>query len=155
LAAAALQVQLERLTAQFQQVTDDMKRKFVVDGEPLFDESNVGSSPLSSSGGGSFRRQFGFLVPERPVLSSSGWYQPQPGGAAVPLRGGVLRQRSAAAATLKPGNGKSAACERPAESFERPRSPDVGGVLHGQQKLARVLSVGRSCTSTSADRSAR
>ena len=66
------QVQLEKLTAAFQNVTEDLKRRFVVNGEPLIDESAiVGNSPMSSSGG-SFRRTLGFAVPRQPAMSSSG-----------------------------------------------------------------------------------
>jgi hypothetical protein len=63
------QLQLEKLTASFQYVTEDLRRQFMVDGEPLLHESSIGSSPILSS---SFRRTTGFSVPEKPSLSSSG-----------------------------------------------------------------------------------
>ena len=37
------QVQLENLTSSFQSVTEDLKKRFAVNGEPLIDESVVGS----------------------------------------------------------------------------------------------------------------
>ena len=58
-----LQLQLEKLTAAFQCVTEDLRRQFMVDGEPLLHENSIGSSPVLSS---SFRRQIGFSAPERP-----------------------------------------------------------------------------------------
>lgn len=66
------QVQLSKLTAAFQTVTEDMKRRFVVDGEPQINEFDVvGCSPMSE-GAGSFRRNVGFLVPPSRTMSSSG-----------------------------------------------------------------------------------
>jgi hypothetical protein len=63
-------VQLEKLTASFQCVTEDLRRRFMVDGEPLLHENSIGSSPVLSN---SFRRISGFNVPERPLqLSTSG-----------------------------------------------------------------------------------
>ena len=58
-----MQLQLEKLTAAFQCVTEDLRRQFMVDGEPLLHENSIGSSPVLSS---SFRRQIGFSAPERP-----------------------------------------------------------------------------------------
>lgn len=58
-----VQLQLEKLTAAFQCVTEDLRRQFMVDGEPLLHEDSIGSSPVLSS---SFRRQIGFSAPERP-----------------------------------------------------------------------------------------
>lgn len=57
-------VQLENLTQSFQTVTEDLKRRFAVNGEPLSDEHVVGSfsrgsSPLIT---GSFPRQMGFSL---------------------------------------------------------------------------------------------
>ena len=45
-------VQLEKLTESFRTVTDDLRRRFAVGGEPLFDAEGLGTPP--SSGGGSF-----------------------------------------------------------------------------------------------------
>ena len=39
------QIQLAKLTASFQNVTADLRRRFVVDGEPLLDEHSLGASP--------------------------------------------------------------------------------------------------------------
>ncbi|EIE18178.1 hypothetical protein COCSUDRAFT_49381 [Coccomyxa subellipsoidea C-169] len=54
------QLQLEKLTASFQCVTEDLRRQFMVDGEPLLHENSIGSSPILSS---SFRRTTGFNIP--------------------------------------------------------------------------------------------
>jgi hypothetical protein len=60
----------------FQTVTEDLKRRFAVNGEPLIDETVVGSlsrgaSPHWSSG--SFKRQTGFQLPAGALqLSTSG-----------------------------------------------------------------------------------
>ena len=54
-------VQLEKLTESFRTVTDDLRRRFAVGGEPLFDAEGLGTPP--SSGGGSFgngNSAFGF-----------------------------------------------------------------------------------------------
>ena len=56
-------IQLENLTQSFQTVTEDLKRRFAVNGEPLIDEHVVGSfsrgsSPLVSS----FPRTTGFAI---------------------------------------------------------------------------------------------
>lgn len=53
-------VQLEKLTESFRTVTDDLRRRFAVGGEPLFDAEGLGTPP--SSGGGSFGNgnAFGF-----------------------------------------------------------------------------------------------
>lgn len=64
-----LQLQLEKLTASFQCVTEDLRRQFMVDGEPLLHENSIGSSPILAS---SFRRTTGFNIPDRNQLSSSG-----------------------------------------------------------------------------------
>ena len=60
------QLQLEKLTASFQCVTEDLRRQFMVDGEPLLHENSIGSSPILSS---SFRRTTGFNIP---TMSTSG-----------------------------------------------------------------------------------
>lgn len=79
--ARGVQVQLEKLTEAFQTVTEDLKRRFAVNGESLVDESNViGSSPMSAgnspfrsiSGSGAFDSQRGFSMLQRPSLASSG-----------------------------------------------------------------------------------
>ncbi|KAA6424132.1 MAG: uridine-cytidine kinase C-like [Trebouxia sp. A1-2] len=49
------QVQLEQLTASFQNVTDDMRQRFVVDGQTVLDESIIGTSPIGSFRSGSLR----------------------------------------------------------------------------------------------------
>ena len=78
------QVQLEKLTETFQTVTEDLKRRFAVNGESLVDETNIsGSSPMSAGnspfrhgsngGSGGFAVQRGFALPQqRPTLASSG-----------------------------------------------------------------------------------
>ena len=64
------QVQLSKLTASFQSVSEDLRRRFVVDGEPLLDPDSIGSSPVFAS---SLRRTTGFAVTQRPVtMASSG-----------------------------------------------------------------------------------
>ena len=81
------QVQLEKLTEQFQTVTEDMRRRFAVDGEPMVNAGHVSaSSPLAmaasplrtaSAGGAGFFRQTGFTPPQqsRPGVASSGvWF---------------------------------------------------------------------------------
>ncbi|KAK9917284.1 hypothetical protein WJX75_002761 [Coccomyxa subellipsoidea] len=62
------QLQLEKLTASFQYVTEDLRRRFMVDGEPLLHENSIGSSPILSS---SFRRTTGFSIPDRVAMSTS------------------------------------------------------------------------------------
>ena len=85
-AAVGAQVQLEKLTETFQTVTEDLKRRFAVNGESLVDEANIsGSSPMSAGNspfrhgsvsggsGGGFASQRGFALPhQRPTLASSG-----------------------------------------------------------------------------------
>lgn len=66
-------MQLEKLTASFQCVTEDLRRQFMVDGEPLLHENSIGSSPILAS---SFRRTTGFNIPDRNQLSSSGQKTP-------------------------------------------------------------------------------
>lgn len=65
------QVQLEKLTASFQNVSEDLRRRFVVDGEPLLDSDSIGSSPVLAS---SLRRTTGFAVttPRAASMASSG-----------------------------------------------------------------------------------
>lgn len=53
-----LQVQLEQLTASFQNVTEDMRQRFVVDGQTMLDESIIGTSPIGSLRSGSLRTSF-------------------------------------------------------------------------------------------------
>ncbi|KAK9845894.1 hypothetical protein WJX81_005399 [Elliptochloris bilobata] len=62
------QVQLEKLTSSFQSVSEDLRRRFVVDGEPLLDPDSIGSSPVLAS---SLRRTTGFAVVPRPVTMAS------------------------------------------------------------------------------------
>lgn len=100
-------VQLEQLTESFRTVTDGLRKRFAVGGEPLFDEDGVGTPPSSAGGslvGGSllastpaFTRTTGFAVrgrgrggagaiapsSERPTLASS-----------APVRGGLLADGS-------------------------------------------------------------
>ena len=65
-----LQLQLDNLVTDFQKVTEDLKRRFVVNGEPLIEEGMVvGGSPMGS---GSFKRMTGFTLPQRPTMASSG-----------------------------------------------------------------------------------
>lgn len=47
---STLQVQLENLTSSFQSVTEDLKKRFAVNGEPLIDESVVGSFQVRARG---------------------------------------------------------------------------------------------------------
>ena len=75
------QVQLEKLTEQFQVVTEDMRRRFAVDGEPMVNAGHVSASsplataasPLRTASAGFFR-QTGFAPSEqgRPGVASSG-----------------------------------------------------------------------------------
>ena len=78
-----MQLQLEKLTAAFQCVTEDLRRQFMVDGEPLLHEDSIGSSPVLAS---SFRRQIGFSAPERPPLTFS------PGTCRACLQSGLMLQ---------------------------------------------------------------
>lgn len=58
------------MVTDFQKVTEDLKRRFVVNGEPLIEEGMVvGGSPMGS---GSFKRMTGFTLPQRPTMASSG-----------------------------------------------------------------------------------
>ena len=105
-------VQLENLTQSFQTVTEDLKRRFAVNGEPLIDEHVVGSfSRGSSPAVGSFSRTIGFHLTSptaaqrqsaRSVMSLGGVHAPAPttptdttasatsgAGAATPLNGGA------------------------------------------------------------------
>ena len=52
------QVQLERLTASFQNVTEDMRQRFVVDGQTMLDESIIGTSPIGSFRSNSLKNAF-------------------------------------------------------------------------------------------------
>lgn len=54
----AVQVQLERLTASFQNVTEDMRQRFVVDGQTMLDESIIGTSPIGSFRSNSLNKAF-------------------------------------------------------------------------------------------------
>lgn len=65
-----LQIQLEKATASFQSVTEDLRRRFAVDGEPLLEEGVEGKSPML--GASFFNRTTGFAVPQKAVISSSG-----------------------------------------------------------------------------------
>ena len=53
-----MQVQLERLTASFQNVTEDMRQRFVVDGQTMLDESIIGTSPIGSFRSNSLKNAF-------------------------------------------------------------------------------------------------
>lgn len=75
------QVQLEQLTKQFQNVTEDMRRRFAVDGEPLVSAGHVSASspsaaslsPLHACSAGVFRKQAGFTpLGTRSVAASGG-----------------------------------------------------------------------------------
>lgn len=77
------QVQLERLTEQFQTVTEEMQRRFAVDGESLVSAGHLSTtaspmarclSPLRATTLGAFRTQAGFNVAannQRSVASSA------------------------------------------------------------------------------------
>lgn len=58
LCCCPVQVQLERLTASFQNVTEDMRQRFVVDGQTMLDESIIGTSPIGSFRSNSMRNGF-------------------------------------------------------------------------------------------------
>lgn len=62
-----LQVQLEQLTASFQNVTEDMRQRFAVDGQTVLDESIIGTSPIGSLRSSSLRTSF-----MKPSLGRSG-----------------------------------------------------------------------------------
>lgn len=64
------QVQLEQLTASFQNVTDDMRQRFVVDGQTVLDESIIGTSPIGSFRSGSLRNSL--MKPSMGRSESSG-----------------------------------------------------------------------------------
>ncbi len=72
-------MQLERLTEQFQTVTEDMRRRFAVDGEPFVSAGHVSaSSPLAMSpsplraSSAVFRKHAGFSPAHRSVAGSGG-----------------------------------------------------------------------------------
>ncbi|PRW57239.1 Uridine-cytidine kinase C [Chlorella sorokiniana] len=102
-------VQIGHLTESFQTVTEDLKRRFAVNGEPLIDESVVGSlsrgaSPHWSSG--SFKRQTGFQLPPGALqlsssAPSSAMHIARPpsasGGGSGGRNGGLLSQQMAEA----------------------------------------------------------
>lgn len=70
---ADFQVQLERLTEQFQTVTEEMQRRFAVDGESLVSAGHLSASASPMAGGclsplraptaAAFRTQAGFDAP--------------------------------------------------------------------------------------------
>ncbi|KAL4857135.1 Uridine-cytidine kinase C [Chlorella vulgaris] len=67
-------VQIGNLTESFQTVTEDLKRRFAVNGEPLIDETVVGSLSRGTSPhwtNSAFQRQTGFQLPDGALLSSS------------------------------------------------------------------------------------
>ena len=116
-------VQLENLTQSFQTVTEDLKRRFAVNGEPLIDEHVVGSFSRGSSPAlGSFPRHIGFALtsptgikariggvasPEShlPPMSSSAPIAVRP-GSSLAHRAGLLSQRiQAAGGSHTSGNG--------------------------------------------------
>ncbi|PSC70801.1 DNA topoisomerase I [Micractinium conductrix] len=97
-------VQIGHLTESFQMVTEDLKKRFAVNGEPLIDEHVVGSLSRGASphwSNGSFKRQTGFqLAPGALQLSSSApahgamMPPPRPVSAANSSRGnGLLSQQ--------------------------------------------------------------
>lgn len=61
------QIQLAKLTASFQNVTADLRRRFVVDGEPLLDEHSLGASPRIES-----HRLISGFSPKRLTEAASG-----------------------------------------------------------------------------------
>lgn len=69
------QVQLEKLTHDFQSFTEDVKKRFSVNGESVLDESYMmGSSPVLRSSGERFLTRFMSLsssLPERVQMSTS------------------------------------------------------------------------------------
>lgn len=118
-------VQLENLTTSFQTVTEDLKRRFAVNGEPLIDEHVVGSYSRGSSPAlSSFPRHIGFALtsptgaktrlnggglisPESPLppLSTSVPIAIRP-GSSLAQRAGLLTQRiQAAGGSHTSGNG--------------------------------------------------
>jgi len=99
------QVQLAKLTASFQSISEDLRRRFVVDGEPLLESDSIGSSPVLAS---SLRRTTGFAVPP---LASSG---------ARPRRFFAGAARSAPVCWNERGR---AAQRRPRPSRARPARP--------------------------------
>jgi len=68
-ACAKLQVQLEKLTATFRKVPEDLRHHFSVDGEQILEDGAFGKSPSLSP---RFGRTTGFSLPERPTMASSG-----------------------------------------------------------------------------------
>lgn len=62
------QVQLEKLTATFQKVPEDLRHHFSVDGEQILEDGAFGKSPSLSP---RFGRTTGFSLPDRPTMASS------------------------------------------------------------------------------------
>lgn len=62
------QVQLEKLTATFQKVPEDLRHHFSVDGEQILEDGGFGKSPSLSP---RFGRTTGFSLPDRPTMASS------------------------------------------------------------------------------------
>lgn len=115
-------VQLENLTQSFQTVTEDLKRRFAVNGEPLVSGEHVvgslsrGSSPMVPYGG-SFTRIAGFSLSSpqsAPPLSQSAPVAVRvstPAAAQSKTRQGLLSRRMHAAAHAGGGDGSSASIE--------------------------------------------
>lgn len=156
-------VQLENLMQDFQEVTEDLKRRFAVNGEPLIDETVVGSfSRGSSPHFGSFIRTTGFAVtsprsPVLPPLSTSAPVATKHSSAAI--RGGLLSQRINEVAVSQPiptskgsrssvsaSSGGSDRAPTMSKRGSRPPSPDVAAVdvqlrrlVEGQTNLSNQV----------------
>ena len=124
-------IQLENLTQNFQKVTEDLKRRFAVNGEPLSDEHVVGSLSKGSSPliGGSFTRTTGFNIssPVQLPLSTS-----EPARITLPSsmesqrsKQGLLSQKMQAAAhgSFESDRGTGSSTSRDIKTLGRQRTP--------------------------------
>ncbi|KAK9868977.1 hypothetical protein WJX84_000932 [Apatococcus fuscideae] len=91
------QIQLAKLTASFQNVTADLRRRFVVDGEPLLDEHSLGASPRIES----HRRISGFS-PQRLSHTTSA---PLSTSAPIHMPGILERMENVNGAQTRTGSG--------------------------------------------------
>ena len=126
------QVQLAKLTASFQSISEDLRRRFVVDGEPLLESDSIGSSPVLAS---SLRRTTGFAVPP---LASSG-ARPRPRGV---CRAACARGRARVRAP-RSADGSQAARRRLGGQQRRPAEPPDARRGQRQRALRRPAQRGR------------
>lgn len=135
-------VQLENLTQSFQIVTEDLKRKFAVNGEPLIDEGAIvgsfsrGSSPQV----GSYKRQMGFALAnalQRPTLASSApssVLKARPSSASS----GLLSQHIIGTQPISIGNGKGGSQRSNSAVSDKSHSSPIGSRSPSPDKKSSV-----------------